>query len=560
MAATVPATPAPENALLGVTSIHRLTGAYIAVALAALAIANIPGILQALDHAGVDLYPHVTPVIHNYYQGLTIHGVLNALVWTTFFICGFLSFVTVYALRRGLSDMRLAWIAFWVMTGGLVLAAIPILLNEASVLYTFYPPLQAHWGFYIGLTLVVVATWIVAFTLLQTWRHWQRDNPGERTPLAVYATLMTFAMWSIASLGIASEMLFLLIPWSLGIVDNVDPLLARTLFWFTGHPIVYFWLLPAYISWYTMVPRMAGGRLFSEPMARVAFILFLLYSIPVGLHHQMTDAGIGENIKLVHTFLTFAVFFPSLLTYFNVGASLELAGRRKGGGSVFGWVFKLPWGNPSLTAQLLAMVLFVFGGIGGLANASYNVNLTVHNTTWVVGHFHLTVGAAVTLTFMGICYWLVPLLRDRALWSRWMALAQVVLYFVGMAIWSETMHRVGLDYIPRRTPLAQAPWAADELSLSFWMMGIGGLAMIVSGILFFLNLALTMWVSKEPANVEVPLMGTREYGSHAHVPRVLDSWKPWLIITFVLIAIAYGPVFFHLLTNISSVRGFPGVW
>jgi cytochrome c oxidase subunit I len=536
-------------------SIHRLTSAYLIVALVSFAIANIPGILQALDHAGINVYSHVQPFIHSYYQGLTIHGVMNVLVWTTFFISGFLSFVVVYALGRPLSNMRLAWGAFWLMTGGLIIAAIPILLDQATVLYTFYPPLQAHAAFYIGLTLVVVATWIVTFTLFQTWRDWKTEFPEERSPLAVYGSLVTFAMWSIASLGLAVSMLALLIPWSLGIFDTIDPLLARTLFWFTGHPIVYFWLLPAYISWYTMVPRMAGGKLFSEPMARVAFILFLLYSIPVGIHHQFTDPGISGNLKLLHTFITFAVFFPSLLTYFNVGASLELAGRRNGGSQWFGWIFKLNWGNPALTAQLLAMILFVFGGIGGLTNASWNVNLVVHNTTWIVGHFHLTVGAAVTLTFMGITYWLVPLLSGKALWSRTMALVQAVLFFVGMAIWSETMHRIGLDAIPRRTPLAQAPWAEGELEISFLVMLIGGLAMIISGFIYFLNLILTVFVSKEPARIEPPLLPVKEHGSHEHIPKLLDSWKPWLIIAVALILVAYGPVFFTLLRNISSAGG-----
>jgi cytochrome c oxidase subunit I len=536
-------------------SIHRLTSAYLIVALVSFAIANIPGILQALDHAGIDVYDHVQPFIHSYYQGLTIHGVMNVLVWTTFFICGFLSFVVVYALGRPLSNMQLAWGAFWLMTGGLVIAAIPILLDQATVLYTFYPPLQAHAAFYIGLTLVVVATWIVAFTLFQTWRDWQRENPDERSPLAVYGSLVTFAMWTIASLGLAVSMLTMLIPWSLGIFDTIDPLLARTLFWFTGHPIVYFWLLPAYISWYTMVPRMAGGRLFSEPMARVAFILFLLYSIPVGIHHQFTDPGISGNLKLLHTFITFAVFFPSLLTYFNVGASLELAGRRNGGSQWFGWIFKLNWGNPALTAQLLAMILFVFGGIGGLTNASWNVNLVVHNTTWIVGHFHLTVGAAVTLTFMGITYWMVPLLTGNALWSRTMALIQAGLFFVGMAIWSETMHRIGLDAIPRRTPLAQAPWAEGELEMSFLIMLIGGLAMIISGTIYFLNLILTVFVSKEPARIEPPLLPVKEHGSHERIPKLLDSWKPWLIGAGLLILVAYGPVFIALLRNISSAGG-----
>jgi cytochrome c oxidase subunit 1 len=120
--------------------------------------------------------------------------------------------------------------------------------------------------------LVVAATWLVALTLYRTYCVWRRTHPGKWTPLAAFMSLVTFAMWTIASLGITAEMIFMLLPWSFEWISGSDALLARTLFWFTGHPIVYFWLLPAYISWYTMVPRQAGGRLFSDPMARVSFL------------------------------------------------------------------------------------------------------------------------------------------------------------------------------------------------------------------------------------------------------------------------------------------------
>src|SRR5262249_32621646 len=125
-----------------------------------------------------------------------------------------------------------------------------------------------------------------------------------------------------------------------------------------------------YISWYTLVPRQAGGRLFSDPLARTAFILFLLLSTPIGFHHQYTDPGIHEGWKLVHAFLTFTVFFPSLLTFFNLVASVESRARARGGRGFVVWFGRLPWGDPSVAAQVLAMLLFAFGGVGGLINAS----------------------------------------------------------------------------------------------------------------------------------------------------------------------------------------------
>jgi cytochrome c oxidase subunit 1 len=486
----------------------------------------------------------LAPVIRSHYHSVTLHGVLNVLVFTTFFICGFVPFVFSRSLQAPLASARLGWVTFWVMVAGLVLAAIPLVGNAATVMFTFYPPLKAHWAFYVGLTLVVVGTWLVTLNLVLTWRGWKARNPGQRTPLAAFMSLVTFAMWTLASVGLAAEMLLLLIPWSLGLVGGTDALLARTLFWFTGHPIVYFWLLPAYISWYTLVPRQAGGKLFSDPMARTSFILFLILSTPIGIHHQYADPGIHQAWKLLHALLTFAVFFPSLLTFFNVTASLETAGRARGGRGWISWFAKLPWADPSVAAQVLAMVLFAFGGIGGLINASFNVNMVVHNTAYIVGHLHLTVGTAVTLTFMGISYWLVPHLARRALFSRALALVQVWLWFGGMLIFSPTLHELGLRGMPRRTMIGHVSYMQPQWKTLLPLVGIGGAILFVSATLFFLNMILTATVSRG-APQPVPAFADTVSGPD-HAPAFVDRWQPWLAAAVILIVIAYGPTLVRL--------------
>ena len=525
----------------------RVTQAYLLVALVALFGGAATGLLQGLDNAGVDLYPRLTPVLQSYYQGLSVHGVLNALIWTTFFISGFLPFVTVHSLKTPLAGRLLSWGAFWLMLAGLILAAVPLLRDEATVLYTFYPPMQANWEFYVGLTLVVVATWLVTLNLVFTCRTWRRAHPGERMPLAAFMSLITFVMWTIASLGIAAEMLFMMIPWSLGWVAGTDALIARVLFWYTGHPIVYFWLLPAYVSWYVFVPRQAGGRLFSDPLARVSFVLFLVLSTPLGFHHQFEDPGIGEGWKFVHMFITFAVFFPSLLTFFNVVASLESGGRARGGRGWVSWFFKLPWGDPSLACQLLAMLTFAFGGIGGLINASSNLNLVVHNTAWIVGHLHLTIGTAVTLTFMGITYWLVPALWGRALWSRRLALVQAWLWSFGMLMFSYSLHTLGLLGMPRRTQISGIDYMQAEWQIYLPLVAVGGTILFVSSLLYFLNMALTIAASRQPAPA-MPGFAEALSGPEES-PAILDRWPIWLALSAVLILFAYGPPLYHLLTT-----------
>lgn len=524
---------------------NRMTAIHLVIAFTALFIGVTTGVLQALEHGGVNLYPKVKPLVHSYYQGLTLHGVLNVLVFTTFFIAGFFQFIAPRALGEKLASRKLGWATVAVMGGGLVIAAIPILADAATVMFTFYPPMKASPAFYIGLTLVVVGTWLVTLNLTLTYRAWRKKNAGITTPLPAFMCLVTMYMWSIASIGIAVEMLVVIIPWALGLRAGIDPLVARSLFWLTGHPIVYFWVLAAYVSWYTLVPRQAGGKLFSDPMARGAFIMFLVLSAPIGFHHQYTDPGIARGWKFVHGFLTFAVFFPSLLTFFNVVASLENGARKRGGQGLFRWWLKMPWRDPSVMAQIVAMAAFGFGGISGLINASLSMNLIVHNTTWVPGHLHLTVGTAVTLTFMGISYWLVPHIAGKPLFSRGLALTQLWMWVGAMLLFSHSMHRLGLVGVPRRTMVGSAPYLKPEWALDLKIVAVGGTFLFLSALLFFANMLLTVTVSKGPAPAAV------EFAEYAHTlpgqsGRMFDRWPVWVVASIVLISIAYGPSLFQI--------------
>ena len=539
----------------------KLTGWYLGVGMVALFIGGAMGPLQKLEHVGINLYPALQSVgLNSYYQGLTIHGVLNALVWTTFFIVGFLTFVTVHSLKRDLSHPKLNWASFYIMVVGLVMAAVVVLLNLATVLFTFYPPLLASPLYYIGLTLVVIGSWVGGWGMFLTYRAWRKENPGVQTPFIALAANITMAMWQIATLGIATEMLWLIIPWSLGWVEGIDPQLARTFFWFTGHPIVYFWLLPAYVSWYGMIPQQVGGKLFSEPLARLVFWLFLLLSIPVGLHHQYLDPSVPAGWKVVHAVLTYSLFIPSLLTAFNVIASMEIGGRARGGTGLLGWIRTLPWDNPSFTAQNLAMILFAFGGIGGLTNASYNLNLVIHNTMWIPGHFHLTVGSGVTLTFFGIAYWLVPKLANKPLFSNKVALWQAWTWFVGMLLMSNGLHILGLNFgSPRRTMLGVARYASPDWQPLLIEAALGGIILGVSGLLFYTNMLGTVFSKKTlTEEIEMPVAEPLEPGP---APAWLDAWRPWVVATLLLIVVSYGPLLVNLISNLNMTSpGFDKLW
>jgi cytochrome c oxidase subunit 1 len=469
--------------------------------------------------------------------------VANVLIYTFSFANGFLPLMTARALARPL-DIRFLRASFAALLLGNLLVIYAVVGNKASVLYTSYAPLQAHWTYYLGLVLVVVSTWLALASMLLDLRGWRREHRGARIPLLAYISVSSYLMWFLASLPVAVSFLVFLLPWSLGLRALVDPLLTRTLFWFTGHAIVYAWLLPAYVSWYALLPRQVGGTLISDSYTRIVWILFLLLSIPTGIHHQYTDPGISTHLKALHGVITFGIFFPSLATAFSVMAALEIGGRRAGGRGLLGWIPRIPWGDPSVAAQLLAMLTFVLGGATGLINASYTMNQVIHNTTWVPGHFHMTVGTAVALTLMGVAYWLIPYLTGRGLYSRRLALASSWTYAIGILIFARGMIAGGLHGMPRRTFLAEATYFDPEWRLPGILTGIGGTVMFIGVMLFFLVIGLTIVAGpRGAAPRDIPVSETLTAPATTGWEPKLDRLGWWFAAAVLLVVIAYGPFF-----------------
>src|SRR5690625_5997807 len=152
----------------------KLVMAYMYVAFISLFIGATAGLLQTLERSG----KFTLPSFISYYQILTVHGVILALVMTTFFILGFmLSAQSKTTGGYNKTERRLAWISFFVMLTGVIMAAVMILMNEATELFTFYAPLQAHVIFYIGMVFVIVGSWIDGFVIFK--RH-ARDRKSTR--------------------------------------------------------------------------------------------------------------------------------------------------------------------------------------------------------------------------------------------------------------------------------------------------------------------------------------------------------------------------------------------
>jgi cytochrome c oxidase subunit 1 len=529
------ATPRPTGVLSD--SGRRLVLAHFWVATLAFGVAAAMAVMQAISRANLEL-PYRSASM--YYMSVTAHGVLMALVFTTFFIMG-LGYVVAEKETGVLRWPRFAWGMFWLALAGTVMALATVFAFKSSVLYTFYPPLQAHPLFYIGLTLLVVGSWGWAANMVASWRAARAAGGDRPVSLAMHGTTANALLWLLATVGVAAEMLFQLIPWSLGLTKTVDPILARTLFWYFGHPLVYFWLLPAYVLWYSLIPREAGGKLFSEPLARMTFAMFLIFSTPVGFHHQFQDPGIPAGWKLFHTFNTMIISFPSLVTAFTVVASLEVAGRLRGGKGLFGWIRTLPWGNPVVSSVLLAGLLFMVGGFGGSINAAYALNSVVHNTAWIHAHFHLTVGSAVALTFMGAAYYFVPRVSGRELELGLLAKVQPYLWFLGMALFSFVNHVTGLMGMPRRifTDTYNGAVQAQMWQGLTRVSALGGIVLFASAGFFVLVMLGTLLAGRRTDQPTIQWAEPLGAPAGGYRVSVWDKLGLWFGLAVLIAAIAY---------------------
>jgi len=304
----------------------KLTLTYFSVAFIVLFIGGFLGLLQGLNRAGV----LELPAWLNYYQVLTAHGILLVLVFTTLFMIGYF-YAGISHMHEGLLPKvrKMGWAAFGLLILAVVLIFIPIIMGEASVMYTFYPPMQAHPMFYIGLVFLVLGIWTAAAGVWTSAINWKKNNKGKHLPLFTFFAVGAFILTFLGSIGVTVEVLYL-IPWAFGWVETVNVMLSRTLFWSFGHTIVNVWYLVAVSAWYITVPKIIGGRLFSDTLARVVVILSVVLNVPGGFHHQIIDPGFTEGLKFMHVFMSLSISLPSLMTAFAMFAVFTKTGIKKG--------------------------------------------------------------------------------------------------------------------------------------------------------------------------------------------------------------------------------------
>jgi cytochrome c oxidase subunit 1 len=232
------------------------------------------------------------------------------------------------------------------------------------------------------------------------------------------------------------------------------------------------------------------------------------------------------------------VAVPTLLTIFTICASLEIAGRLRGGRGLLGWVAALPWDRPFVLASAFSLLMLGLGGASGLINMSYALNSTIHNTQWVTGHFHLIYGGSIVIMYFAIAYELWPRLTGRQLAAPKLVRLQLWSWFIGMLIVTLPWHLVGIMGQPRRmayydyTDPALAPQAI-WVSIS----AIGGFVLVLSA---FLLLGVLLASLRGPATGKLPLKFSLAVNPPRHLPASLNGFGVWILVVVALTVANYG--------------------
>lgn len=423
-----------------------------------------------------------------FYLVLTAHGANVLLFWIIFFEMAVLYFASAVLLNCRLAAPKFAWLGFLLMVVGALLTNYTVLQGESSVMFTSYPPMQAQPNFYLGLILFAVGALIGCAIFFATLVIAKEEGTYQGSiPLVTFGALTAaiIAVFTIASGAV------ILIPtwlWSLGLISDIDPLLYKVVWWAMGHSSQQI-NVSAHVSiWYLIGALLLGAKPLSEKVSRTAFFLYILFLQLASAHHLLAEPGLSASWKIVNTsYMMYLAVLGSMIHGMTVPGSLEAAQRRNGyNKGVFEWLRKAPWGNPAFAGMFLSLVMFGFiGGISGVVLGTEQLNVLMHNTLYVPGHFHGTVVTGTTLAFMAATYLVLPLIFQREIiWPK-LAKIQPYMFGIGAAGISLFMMGAGTLGVARRhwdMTFTDAPLGFAHSAGAFLMMGLNGLSAILAAL------------------------------------------------------------------------------
>ena len=488
---------------------EKLIKANAVVAIVFLAIGGLFGLLVALTR---------WPAVHFlpadwFYLALTAHGLDVLLVWIIFFEMAVLYFASAVVLNSRLAGPKWAWTGFGLMLVGAVTTNVAVLQGGSSVMFTSYVPMMAEPHFYLGVILFAVGALLGCGVFFGTLVVAKREKTYEGSiPLVTFGAL-TAAIIAVFTIASGAIILIPTLLWSVGLVSHIDPLIYKTIWWAMGHSSQQINVAAHVAVWYAIAAMVFGAKPLSEKISRMAFLMYILFLQLASAHHLLAEPGLSSEWKIFNTsYAMYLAVLGSMIHGLSVPGAIEAAQRSRGlTKGMFEWLRKAPWDNPAFSGMFMSLVFFGFiGGISGVVMGTEQINLIMHNTIYVPGHFHGTVVAGTTLAFMAITYLLVPLIFRRELMMKKIARWQPYVFGFGVAGISIFMMGAGTLGVSRRhwdMTFADAILPFDYPAAAYLMMTLNGIFAVlaaIGGIMFVVVVVGSVFFGRKLADDEQP--------------------------------------------------------
>jgi cytochrome c oxidase subunit 1 len=439
-----------------------------------------------------------------FYRVLTIHGMNMLIFFILFFEMAVLYFASAVLLNSRVAAPKVGWAAFGLMVLGTIMVEWTMLTGNADVLFTSYVPLRADPMFYLGVILFAVGALTVVTIFFATLVVAKREKTYEGSvPLVTFGGI-TAAIIAVITLVHGAAIYIPTYLWSLGLME-VDAQVYRLVWWGLGHSSQQINVAAMVAIWYLLGALTVGAVVVNEKISRTAFVLYIFFISMASAHHLLVDPGFGSSWKIVNTsYFMYMAVLASMLHGFTVPAGVEMGMRLRGfTQGIFGWLRRAPWMDPGFSSLWLSLVVFGFvGGITGVTFGTEQINIIAHNSLRIPGHFHATVVSGTAMAFMGVTYYVIPLIFRKRVAFYGMARWQPYLFAGGMLIFSMAMTFAGTFGVPRRhwdITFAGAPFDvaySPAVDLMMGVMGIGGLIAAVGGGMYILITVVSVFFGK----------------------------------------------------------------
>jgi cytochrome c oxidase subunit 1 len=421
-----------------------------------------------------------------FYRALTAHGVTMLIFWVIFFEIAGLYFGSAVLLSTRLVGIAFGWVAYLMMLVGALMTEWTILIGQADVMFTAYPPLKAHPLFYLGLILFAVGALIGCILFFATIIMAKAEGKYSGSLSLVSFGLAIAAIIAVVTIAGGAAILIPTFLWSVGLLSHIDAPTYRLVFWLFGHSSQQINVAAMVSIWYLLAALTVGAKPVSEVFSRTAFLFYAFFINVASAHHLMVDPALTTPWKIWNTGYVFHLaVVASMMHALAIPASIEVAQRKKGYvHGLFEWLKKCPWKNPAFSAMVLSFCGFgLLGGITGVVFGTEQIAIVTHNTWRITGHFHTTVVLGTTTAFMGLTYYVIPLIFQREVMMPKLAMIQPWIFAIGVTIFSIAMMAAGGYGVPRRhwdITFAGAPYGFEFSPTVFLLMGVMGMGAIMA--------------------------------------------------------------------------------